>query len=271
MAPQRYTGDRFNTGEAHSARVYDYVLGGKDNYPVDQEAGETMIQEWPALRVHMRANREFMHRAADYLVREEGIKQFLDIGTGLPTSPNMHEVVQKVAPDARVVYVDNDPIVLAHARALLTSAPEGRTAYVDADMRDPAAILDSPQFQDLLDVREPVGLMIIGILHFILENDDDHGLVQRLLEPLPAGSFLAMTIGTADFAPEEVGRVAAEYARRGMPMQLRTHAEAGTFFDGLDLVEPGLTQVHHWRPDAGQEDIDDRDIAMYGAVARKVG
>ncbi|MFD5115011.1 SAM-dependent methyltransferase [Streptomyces sp. NPDC058391] len=269
MAAQGSPADRFNTGEAHSARVYDYVLGGKDNYPVDQEAGEAMIREWPALRVHMRANREFMHRAARYLAREEGIRQFLDIGTGLPTVPNVHEIVQEVTPDSRVVYVDNDPIVLAHARALLTSSPEGRTAYIDADMRDPDAIIGSPQFQEILNLRQPVGLMIIGILHFILDTDDDHGLVQRLLAPLPAGSFLAMTIGTADFAPQEVGRVATEYARRGMPMQLRTQAEAEAFFTGLDLVEPGVTQVHHWRPDTDQEAIDDRDIAMYGAVARK--
>ncbi|MFF5565258.1 SAM-dependent methyltransferase [Streptomyces sp. NPDC012623] len=269
MAAQHSPEDRFNTGEAHSARVYDYILGGKDNYEVDQEAGDSMCREWPALPVHMRANREFMHRAARHLAREKGIRQFLDIGTGLPTSPNVHEVVQEVSADSRVVYVDNDPIVLAHARALLTSAPEGRTAYIDADMRDPDAIIGSPQFQELLDLREPVGLMIIGILHFILKDDDDHGLVQRLLEPLPAGSYLAMTIGTADFAPAEVGRVAAEYARRGMPMQLRTHAEAEEFFAGLELVEPGLTQVHHWRPDAGRQPMDDRDIAMYGAIARK--
>ncbi|MFD7285904.1 SAM-dependent methyltransferase [Streptomyces sp. NPDC059863] len=269
MAQQENPVRRINTGEAHSARVYDYILGGKDNYPVDKEAGDAMCREWRALPVHMRANREFMHRAARYLAREEGIRQFLDIGTGLPTSPNVHEVVQEVRPDASIVYVDNDPIVLAHARALLTSSPEGRTAYVDADMRDPDAILGSPQFQELLDLREPVGLLIIGILHFILDTDDDHGLVQRLLDPLPAGSFLAMTIGTADFAPQEVGRVAAEYARRGMPMQLRTQSEAEAFFDGLELVEPGVTQVHHWRPDADQEDIDDRDIAMYGGVARK--
>ncbi|MEV7870464.1 SAM-dependent methyltransferase [Streptomyces sp. NPDC088124] len=270
MAPQNSPEDRFNTGEAHSARVYDYILGGKDNYQVDQEAGDSMCREWPALPIHMRANREFMHRAARYLAEEKGIRQFLDIGTGLPTQPNMHEVVQEVAPDSRVVYVDNDPIVLAHARALLTSAPEGRTAYIDADMRDPDAIIGSPQFQELLDLREPVGLMIIGILHFILADDDDHGLVQRLLDPLPSGSYLAMTIGTADFAPVEVGHVAEEYAKRGMPMQLRTLAEATGFFDGLELIEPGVTQVHKWRPDVGQVAMDDRDIAMYGAIARKV-
>ncbi|MEV0263626.1 SAM-dependent methyltransferase [Streptomyces sp. NPDC050617] len=269
MAHQGFSVDRINTGEAHSARVYDYILGGKDHYDVDRDAGDLMCQEWPALPVHMRANRQFMHRAARYLAREQGIRQFLDIGTGLPTAPNLHEVAQEVAPDARIVYVDNDPIVLNHADTLLTSSAQGRTAYVDADMRDPDAIINSPEFQRLLDLREPVGLMIIGILHFILPPDD-HRLVQRLLEPLPVGSFLAMTIGTADFAPEEVGRVAAEYGRRGMQMQLRTRAEAEEFFAGMDVVEPGLTQVHHWQPEEGQEVVDDRDIAMYGAVARKI-
>lgn len=268
MLDQGYPADRIDTGTAHSARVYDYILGGKDHYAVDREAGDAMCREWPALPVHMRANRKFMHRAARYLAQEEGIGQFLDIGTGLPTSPNLHEVVQGIRPDARAVYVDNDPIVLTHARTLLTGSAEGRTAYVDADMRDPEAIIGSAQFQELLDLRKPVGLMIIGILHFILPPND-HSLVRRLLEPLPAGSFVAMTIGTADFAPHEVNRVADEYARRGMPMKLRTRAEAEAFFAGMDLVAPGLTQVHHWRPDADQEEVDDRDIAMYGAVARK--
>ncbi|MFT2018751.1 SAM-dependent methyltransferase [Streptomyces sp. 796.1] len=270
MAKNGYPADRINTQEAHSARVYDYILGGKTNYVVDQEAGDIMTQEWPALPVHMRENRFFMHRAAQYLAREEGIRQFLDIGTGIPTEPNLHEVVQETAPDARVVYVDNDPIVLTHAQALLVSKPQGRTAYIDADMRDPAAILAAPEVADTLDLSKPVGLMIIGIVHFLVDEDDAIGIVRRLLDPLPSGSFLAMTIGTADFAPAEVGKVASEYERRGMPMRLRTRPEAEAFFAGLDLVEPGITQVHHWKPDASTDpNIDDRDIAMYGAVARK--
>ncbi|MFE6778397.1 SAM-dependent methyltransferase [Streptomyces sp. NPDC057702] len=270
MARNGYPADRINTQEAHSARVYDYILGGKTNYVVDQEAGDSMCQEWPALPVHMRENRFFMHRAAQYLAREQGVRQFLDIGTGIPTEPNLHEVVQRTAPDSRVVYVDNDPIVLTHAQALLVSTPQGRTAYIDGDMRDPAAILASPEVADTLDLTRPVGLMIIGIVHFLLDEDDAMGIVRRLLDPLPAGSFLAMTIGTADFAPDEVGRVASEYERRGMPMRLRTRPEAEAFFAGLDLVEPGVTQVHHWKPDATTDPaIDDRDIAMYGAVARK--
>ncbi|MEO3972668.1 SAM-dependent methyltransferase [Streptomyces sp. CAU 1734] len=268
MSDQRHVLDRIDTTRAHSARVYDYILGGKDHYQVDIEAGDSMCEGWPALPVHMRANREFMHRAARYLAREAGIRQFLDIGTGLPTSPNLHEVVQQERPDAAIIYVDNDPIVLAHAQALLTSSPEGRTAYVDADMRDPDAIINSAEFQELLDLGKPVGLMVIGMLHFIAPPDD-HTLLRRLLDPLPSGSYLAATIGTADFAPVEVGRVAAEYEARGMPMHLRSREKAEAFFDGLEMVEPGLMQVHYWRPAEDQEPLDDRDIAMYGAVARK--
>ncbi|EPH41338.1 SAM-dependent methyltransferase [Streptomyces aurantiacus] len=260
--------DRVDTSTAHSARVYDYILGGKDHYLVDVEAGDAMCRHWPSLPVHMRENRRFMHRAGRFLAEEKGVRQFLDIGTGLPTAPNLHEVVQKAAPESHVVYVDNDPIVLTHARALLQSSPEGATAYVDADMHDPDAILDSPEFSELLDLDKPVGLMIIGMLHFILPPDD-HRLVRRLLDPLPSGSFLAMTIGTADFAPEEVGQVAEEYARQNMPMALRDLPTATSFFDGLELVEPGVVQVHKWRPGDGQHAVDDRAIAMYGAVARK--
>ncbi|MFI6080061.1 SAM-dependent methyltransferase [Streptomyces sp. NPDC051217] len=260
--------DRIDTTTAHSARVYDYILGGKDHYPVDIEAGDAMCRHWPALPVHMRENRRFMHRAGRFLAGEKGIRQFLDIGTGLPTSPNLHEVVQEVAPESHVVYVDNDPIVLAHARALLNSGSEGATAYIDADMRDPDSITRSPEFRALLDLDEPVGLMVIGIMHF-MPPPDDRELVGRLLEPLPPGSHLAMTIGTADFAPEEVGRVAEEYKRQNMPMVLRDHSASLAFFDGMELVEPGVTQVHKWRPEAEQQRVHDPDIAMYGAVARK--
>ncbi|MBL3805973.1 MULTISPECIES: SAM-dependent methyltransferase [Streptomyces] len=266
-APQPRPSD-LATSRAHSARVYDYILGGKDHYPPDVEAGDAMCRHWPALPVHMLENRRFMHRAARHLAEDHGIRQFLDVGTGLPTSPNLHEVVQEVAPESHVVYVDNDPIVLAHARALLRSAPEGATAYVDADMHDPDAILGSPEFRELIDLDRPVGLLVIGILHFILPPDDRR-LIQRLLDPLPSGSYLAMTIGTADFAPEEVNRVAQEYRQQGMPMELRDLATATSFFDGMDLLEPGVTQVHEWRPGPEQEGIEGRDIAMYGAVARK--
>jgi hypothetical protein len=267
-----WSADRIDTQSAHSARIYDYIIGGKDYYPADKEAGDAMTVEWPALPVHMRANRDFMHRAVRYLAEEAGIRQFLDIGTGIPTSPNLHEIAQAVAPDSRIVYVDNDPIVLTLSQGLLASTPEGRTAYVEADMRDPAAILAAPELRETLDLSKPVGLTVIAIVHFVLDEDDAVGIVRRLLEPLPPGSYLAMSIGTADFAPDEVGRVAREYAARGMPMRLRTEAEAEEFFEGLELAGPGVAQVHKWRPDgtgSGAEPIRDEDIAMYGAVARK--
>ncbi|MGW0863483.1 SAM-dependent methyltransferase [Streptomyces sp. NPDC002611] len=270
---------RIDTESAHSARIYDYILGGDDNYPADREAGDAMCREWPALPVHMRANRDFMHRAVRYLAAEAGIRQFLDIGTGIPTPPNLHEIAQAAAPDARVVYVDNDPLVLSLSKDLLSSTPEGRTAYVEADMRDPAAVLGAPGFRETLDLSEPVALTVIAIVHFMLDEHDAVGIVRRLLDPLPPGSCLAMSVGTADFAPDEVGRVAREYAARGMPMRLRTLPEAAEFFEGLDLVEPGIAQVHKWRPNRtdGTESgvagngvtIRDEDIAMYGAVARK--
>ncbi|MEV6941685.1 SAM-dependent methyltransferase [Streptomyces sp. NPDC051172] len=255
---------------AHAARIYDYILGGKDHYPADQEAGDAMCGEWPALPIHMRANRDWMNRAVRWLAEEAGIRQFLDIGSGIPTSPNVHEIAQSAAPAARVVYVDNDPLVLALSQGLLNSTPEGRTAYVEADMRDPQAILGSAAFRDTVDTGEPVALTVVAIVHFLLDEHDALGIVRRLLKPLPSGSYLAMSIGTAEFAPEEVGRVAREYAARGMPMRLRTFAEAAEFFDGLELVPPGIVQVHKWRPDGTHgEAIHDEDIAMYGAVARK--
>ncbi|MEU3337527.1 SAM-dependent methyltransferase [Streptomyces sp. NPDC006668] len=260
-----------DTGTAHAARIYDYILGGKDHYPADREAGDAMCREWPALPVHMRANRDWMNRAVRRLAREAGVRQFLDIGSGIPTSPNIHEIAQSTAPASRVVYVDNDPLVLALSGELLSSTPEGRTAYVEADMRDPAAVLEAPAFRETLDLSEPVALTVIAIVHFLLDEHDAVGIVRRLMEPLPAGSYLAMSIGTADFAPEEVGRVAREYAARGMPMRLRTLAEAGDFFAGLDLVEPGIVQVHKWHPDGtAAEPVRDEDIAMYGAVGRKL-
>jgi hypothetical protein len=262
--------DRIDTENAHSARIYDYILGGKDYYPADKEAGDAMAREWPALPVHMRANRDWMNRAVRWLAEEAGMRQFLDIGTGIPTSPNLHEIAQAVAPESRVVYVDNDPIVLTLSQGLLASAPEGRTAYLEADFRDPAAILGAPELRETLDLSRPVALTVIAIVHFMLDEDDAVGVVRRLLEPLPPGSHLAMSIGTAEFAPDEVGRVAREYAARNMPMRLRTLEEAQEFFEGLELVEPGIVQVHKWRPDGtGEAGIRDEDIAMYGAVARK--
>jgi hypothetical protein len=259
-----------DTGSAHSARIYDYIIGGADHYPADREAGDAMVREWPALPVHMRANRDFMNRAVRHLAEKAGVRQFLDIGTGIPTSPNIHEIAQSVSPDARVVYVDNDPLVLRLSQGLLNGTPEGRTSYIEADMRDPASILEAPELRATLDLTRPVALLVIAIVHFMTDEDDAVGIVRRLLDPLPSGSHLAMSIGTAEFAPDEVGRVAREYAARGMPMRLRTFAEAAEFFTGLEVVEPGIVQVHKWHPDgSGTEVIRDADIAMYGVVGRK--
>ncbi|WP_406220962.1 SAM-dependent methyltransferase [Streptomyces canus] len=259
-----------DTGSAHSARIYDYIIGGADHYPADREAGDAMVREWPALPVHMRANRDFMNRAVRHLAEKAGIRQFVDIGTGIPTSPNIHEIAQSVSPDARVVYVDNDPLVLRLSQGLLNGTPEGRTSYIEADMRDPASILEAPELRATLDLTQPVALLVIAIVHFMTDEDDAVGIVRRLLDPLPSGSHLAMSIGTAEFAPDEVGRVAREYATRGMPMRLRDFAEAAEFFTGLEVVEPGIVQVHKWHPDgSGTEVIRDADIAMYGVVGRK--
>lgn len=267
--PLAYNPPEIDTSVAHSARVYDYILGGKDNYPSDREAADQMLAGWPNLRISMRENRKFMHRAVQYLA-EQGIDQFLDIGTGIPTSPNLHEIAQGVIPGARVVYVDNDPIVLAHAGARLTGTPQGRIAYIHADMNDPDAILRAPELTDTLDLDRPVALSIIAVLQFVLDDQKAYDLVKHYLQLLPPGSFLAMSTVTTDSSPKPIGTVVAEYTKRGMPARNRTKAEVQPFFDGLQLVEPGVTLVHKWRPAPGTEkDVKDSDVAMYGGVALK--
>jgi len=258
------------TDRAHGARIYDYILGGKDNFAADREAGDNSLQIWPALRVHMQENRSFMHRVARYLATQRGIRQFLDIGTGLPTSPNLHEIVQSVDPTAQVVYTDNDPLVLAYARALMVGTTQGRTAYIAADMRDPQTIITAPEFLETLDLNQPVGLLLIAIVHFIEDDAEALQVVQQVLDVLPAGSYLAMSIATDEFDPIPLAEVRREYNRLGETLKFRDRATALAFFDGLELVEPGLVQVHKWRPDGSDASgIADKDIAMYGAVARK--
>jgi O-methyltransferase involved in polyketide biosynthesis len=256
------------TDVPHSARIYDYLLGGKDNFPADRNAAAEIIKDWVHLPQSMRANRNFMARVARHLAAEQGIRQFLDIGTGLPTAPNLHEVVQAVAPESRIVYVDNDPIVLVHARALLSSTPQGRTAYVDADLRDPDAILASPQFRDTLDLGRPIALSLIAILQFVTDEDEAHQIVRRLVEPLPPGSLLALSTVTAESAPEEVEGGVAAYTARGIPTKARSKAEVERFFDGLTFLDPGVTLVNHWHPDAAAK-VDDAYVHMYGGVAVK--
>lgn len=256
------------TDRAHGARIYDYVLGGKDHYALDRAAADASRRLWPALRVHMRENRRFMHRVARYLA-EQGVRQFLDVGAGIPASPNLHEVVQAVAPDCRVVYVDNDPMVLAHARARMAGTPEGRTAYVCADMRDPDAVLAAPQLRETLDLTEPVGLTLIAMMHFVADDDEAHQMVQRAVDALAPGSYVAASVATDDFAPAPLAEVQRVYEAYGETLRLRTRAQVERFFAGLAPVEPGVVQVHKWRPEPGAAPVADADVAMYGAVARK--
>ncbi|MBL7499694.1 SAM-dependent methyltransferase [Frankia sp. CNm7] len=252
----------------HSARMYDYFLGGKDNFPADRQAAEAALSIFPSIRTTALQARKFMTRVTAELARS-GVRQFLDIGTGIPTSPNLHEVAQRVAPDARIVYVDNDPIVLAHSRALLRSAPEGRTAYLEADLREPERILRSAEVRETLDLSEPVALSLFAILHFVPDDVNPDGIVAELLDVLSPGSYLALNHATPDFVtPEVEAQVTGLYRAQGIPFQSRRHAEIVRFFDGLELVDPGLVPVHQWRPEGEPEDIPAADIASYGGLAR---
>ncbi|CAJ62677.1 MULTISPECIES: SAM-dependent methyltransferase [Frankia] len=268
-AAQRFIAADLKMDIPHSARVYDYFLGGKDNFPADRAAAEQIISVFPDVQNTTQQNRAFMLRATRYLAREAGVRQFLDIGTGIPTSPNLHEVAQELAPDSRVVYVDNDPIVLVHARALLTSSPEGRTAYVDADFHDPARILASAEVRDTFDLTQPIVLSLIGMLHFIPDEGDPHGLVRTLTDALPSGSFLSLTHGTADFAPAEAESAAEIYRQQGIPTRLRSRDEVLRFFEGFEFVDPGLVNVLRWRADGTTDGLADAQVGTYGAVARK--
>ena len=260
------------TDRPHTARVYDYLLGGKDNFEADRIAAEEGLKANPNSRIPPRENRAFLVRAVRYLAKEAGIRQFLDIGTGIPTSPNVHEVAQSVAPEARVVYVDNDPIVLAHARALLSSNPAGRTEYIDADLRDMDAIMESPKLREVLDFDQPIGLLLIALLHCIGDDDDPYTLVRRLIEPLPSGSFLALSHLTGDFDPVAWEKITEIFRKGDVVLQVRDKAAVERFFTGLDLVEPGVQPLTRWRPDpdrAGAEVPTDAQVSVYGGVARK--
>ncbi|MCO5994430.1 SAM-dependent methyltransferase [Actinoallomurus rhizosphaericola] len=256
------------TDVAHSARIYDYMLGGKDNFAADRAAADAIAKHLPTLPISMRANRDFMLRMTRYLVGDLGIRQFLDIGTGLPTSPNLHEVAQELAPETRVVYVDNDPIVLAHARALLTSSAEGRTAYIDADLRDTGAILGSTVLRETLDLGRPVALTLIAILQFFVDEDEALAVVRSLVEPLAPGSVLALSVVPAADEESPLADGVNAYRSQGIPMKMRTRAETERFFAGLELVDPGVVKVTEWHPDE-PADPDDPVPHMYGGVAVK--
>jgi S-adenosyl methyltransferase len=259
---------RLNTGVPHVARVYDYWLSGKDNFAADRVAGEETIAAFPGIRLSAQANRAFLRRAVRYLASTEGIGQFLDIGTGLPTASNTHEVSQAVAPESRIVYVDNDPLVLAHARALLTSRPEGVTAYLDADLRDTDTILE--QAAKTLDFTRPVGIVLLAILHYVPDLAEARRIVSRLVGAVPAGSFLVISHAGTDLLPDDVvafekslnAHLPAEHRHVARPRDVVTG-----LFDGVRLVEPGLVRVSDWRPDSPEEAAI--PTILWGGVARK--
>ncbi|MGC4806253.1 SAM-dependent methyltransferase [Micromonospora sp. DT233] len=265
--------DRIDTTVAHPARRYNYLLGGKDNFQADRDSADEMAAAFPTIRTTALENRRFLQRAVGYLTREAGLRQFLDIGTGIPTADNTHEVAQRIAPQTRVVYVDNDPIVLAHARALLTSSPEGATAYIDADLRDPEKILAHPELRRTIDLGQPVALMLVAILHFLPDPDDPYALVRHLVDALPSGSYLAASHATHEYLPPPVAEKAKATTRNGGPeelLRMRSRAEITRFFDGLEVVEPGIVSVAQWRAEQEAEPRPSvADVSMYGAVARK--
>jgi S-adenosyl methyltransferase len=256
-----------DTTVPHIARVYDYWLGGKDNFAADRAVAEQVVATFPDVLVIARAQRAFLGRAVHYLATDAGIRQFLDIGTGLPAANNTHEVAQRAAPTARVVYVDNDPIVLTHARALLASRPEGATAYIDADARDTDTIL--AEAGKLLDFSHPVAVMLLGVLHCIPDEDDPAAIVARLLDAVPPGSYMAIVHPASDVATDKMEQALGDYNKQaGSALTARSHAEVSRFFDGLDLVEPGVVQIHRWRP--GTDGLGQgRELAAYGGLGRK--
>ena len=254
-----------NTNVPHPARVYDYFLGGTDNFQADRAAAEAAIKAFPRTAESARSARAFLRRAVRFLAAEAGIRQFLDIGAGLPSGDNVHQVAQSIAPEAKIVYVDNDPIVLLHAKALLAS-PEGVVVYLDADLRDPENILR--EAAKTLDFGQPIAVLLLGILHRIGDQDDPYGIVRRLIQAIPGGSYLAICHLTADIYPEmaEFARVLNE-RQLDAPLVLRDHAQVTAFFDGLDLLEPGVVQLSKWRPRSEAESM--AAAALWGGVARK--
>ncbi|CAL9483686.1 SAM-dependent methyltransferase [Streptomyces sp. XY006] len=260
---------RIDTSKPHSARFWNYFVGGKDNYEVDREIGDQIKTIFPGLVDVAVTSRRFLGRAVRYLAVEQGVRQFLDVGTGLPTADNTHEVAQRVAPDARIVYVDNDPIVLAHAHALLTSTPEGRTAYLDADLYDPEAVLKAAA--GTLDLSRPVGLMILNTLGHVADYEQARALVRQLMAGLPAGSHLVISDSTAT----SEGMIAASEAYNAsgaVPYHVRPVAEIAGFFEGLELVEPGVVRVPEWRPDPADAGAGDAGaVDAYCGVGRKPG
>jgi SAM-dependent methyltransferase len=256
-----------DTSRPHSARMYDYYLGGRDWYPADQKAAEQALEAFPAVREAARANRAFMHRATRVLASEYGIRQFVDIGTGIPTEPNLHQVAQRVAPESRVVYVDHDPLVLEYADVLMRSTPEGRTAFVLSDLRYDD-VLSAPKLREVVDLDEPVAVSLVAILHFVTDESNPHEAVRDIIDRLAPGSALVLSHVTHDFDTEGWWRVVNVYRDSGTPAQVRTGSEIERFLDGLEPIDPGLTLTHRWRPEEPVT-MSDADSALYAAVALK--
>jgi hypothetical protein len=257
-----------DTSRPHSARMYDYYLGGKDHFDVDKQAAETVAAAYPGIFTCARENRAFMHRATRVLAREYGVRQWLDIGTGIPTEPNLHQVAQSVVPDARVVYADNDPLVLRYAERLMRSTPQGRTTYIEADVNNAGALLNAPELAQVLDTGRPVALSLNALMHFVTDAQDPYGIVSRLLEVLPSGSALALSHCTPDFDPGTWQKVTDIYTNAGTPVQFRSQAEVARFFEGLELLDPGVTVGHRWRPD--EEPIaSDAEVSLWTGVGIK--
>ncbi len=265
-APEPADAPSFDTSVAHVARVYNYWLGGKDNFAADRAAAEQAMSAFPDIVLSARANRAFLRRTVTYLVREVGVRQFLDIGTGIPSANNTHEVAQSVAAESRIVYVDNDPVVLAHARALLTSAAPGATDYIEADLRQADQIL--ARASETLDFGQPVAVMLMAILQHLSDDDDPYGVVSKLMAATPAGSYLVLSHPARDIHAAEMAAMAAALNKMmAEKVTFRAEAEVAPFFAGLELVEPGMTNVPDWRPDTEEE--ANSPAALWGGVARK--
>jgi hypothetical protein len=257
---------RIDTSVAHSARVWNYLLGGKDNYSADREAGDMILRLFPGIARIARVQRQFLSRAVRYLAGEAGIRQFLDIGTGLPTAENTHEVAQRIAPQSRIVYVDNDPLVLVHAQALLQGTPSGITDYIEADVRNPEKILEGAA--KTLSLTQPVGLMMLGIVGQVPDSSDPLSIVRRLLDALPSGSYLALSDGT-DTSEALSDAIRAYNANSANSYHLRSPEQIAGFFDGLDLVEPGVVTTSKWRPDFVANGGDPQDVDAICGIGRK--
>jgi O-methyltransferase involved in polyketide biosynthesis len=268
--PAPATAPEIDTSCPAAARVYDYLLGGKSHFAADRELAGTVLASVPAGRTAARENRAFLGRAVRYLASEQGVRQYLDIGAGLPAADSVHEAAQRAAPESRVVCVDRDPMVLAHARALLTSSPEGRTGYVQADLRDPEAILGDPVTRETIDFTQPVALILAAVLHHVQDEDSPEKIVAALVDALPAGSYLVASHLTGEH--NRAGWTAAErgYRAAGMPAQLRDSDEfARLAFAGLEMVPPGVVLVSEWRPDSGAPRPAPAEVSVYGGVACK--